>query len=152
MTYTAKDREYFQKNKVKILEKRRRKRAENPEWAAVERKKARAASLAWYHKNKHKVKEKRANRTAKEVRRQKGHDLKKNYGIAIEDYEALVTAQDGKCAICGKRKTLCVDHDHATGEVRSLLCRWCNTMLGDADDDPSILMAGALYIEEHSSG
>ncbi len=60
--------------------------------------------------------------------------LKCRYGITIQDYDTMLENQGGKCAICrrerlGKRK-LCVDHDHATGKVRGLLCTVCNSALG----------------------
>jgi len=36
----------------------------------------------------------------------------------------------GKCAICGVRKKLVVDHDHRTEKVRGLLCYRCNIAVG----------------------
>lgn len=66
---------------------------------------------------------------------QRGYRLKRRYGITAEQYDALLEAQGGVCAICGeppKGKALHVDHDHATGGVRGLLCggyRSCNTTL-----------------------
>lgn len=56
-------------------------------------------------------------------------------------------AQGGRCAICRKRRTLVVDHDHVTRRVRGLLCLNCNVMLGHAKDDPKILTAGAAYLK-----
>ncbi len=56
-------------------------------------------------------------------------NLTKKYGITVEEYEYFLQAQDGKCALCGKEPTgkrLAVDHDHNTGEVRALLCSFCN--------------------------
>lgn len=48
----------------------------------------------------------------------------------MEDYEAILAEQDGGCGICGRPpksgKSLAVDHDHATGFVRGLLCFMCN--------------------------
>src|SRR5690349_4999135 len=54
--------------------------------------------------------------------------LRRNYGISLEDYDAFVAAQGGKCALCqtpppgGSRNGFRVDHDHKTGAVRGLLC------------------------------
>jgi hypothetical protein len=48
------------------------------------------------------------------------------------DYEALLAAQGGVCALCGKppkTRRLSVDHDHKTGTVRGLLCFRCNRAL-----------------------
>jgi hypothetical protein len=52
------------------------------------------------------------------------------YGLTVQTYAALVAAQDGRCAACGVRSELVVDHCHASGAVRGLLCIRCNTALG----------------------
>lgn len=59
----------------------------------------------------------------------------KKFGMTEADYESLLEAQGGTCAICDgppdtRWKKLAVDHDHDTNEVRGLLCMTCNTMLG----------------------
>ena len=78
-----------------------------------------------------------------------------NYGISIADYEEMLTDQSGRCAICGvlplPDRNLHVDHDHATGRVRGLLCRRCNTSLGQFDEDEQRLRRAAQYLEEHRS-
>jgi hypothetical protein len=70
---------------------------------------------------------------AYEKRRSKTRRLKK-FGLTEEQYLALEASQNGVCAICGnppvKPPTLAIDHDHATGKVRGLLCVTCNTRLG----------------------
>lgn len=77
--------------------------------------------------------------------------LKTRYGISPEEYLLMEQAQGGLCKICrkppsGRWKRLHVDHDHATGKVRGLLCFRCNTMLGSATDDPSVLIAAVEYL------
>lgn len=57
------------------------------------------------------------------------------YAVKGADYDALHTAQEGKCAICLKTRTLVVDHIHGTTHVRGLLCHGCNTALGKLGDD-----------------
>lgn len=56
------------------------------------------------------------------------------YGLTLEQFLELSEAQGGVCAICGKPpaedKRLAVDHCHATGEVRALLCIPCNVAVG----------------------
>ena len=78
--------------------------------------------------------------------------LVRHYDMSLKDYEAMFDAQNGKCAVCGKRslKTLAVDHDHETGKVRALLCFKCNTGLGQFGDDSSQLLEAAAYLEKHS--
>ena len=71
------------------------------------------------------------------------------YGITPEEYERMLFIQDGVCAICerppGKRR-LAIDHNHATGEIRALLCNTCNVALGCMRDDPVLLETAAKYI------
>jgi hypothetical protein len=71
------------------------------------------------------------------------------YGITIEQWDEMVIAQLGCCAICGRQVDLVVDHCHETKLVRDLLCGTCNSGLGHFKDDPSRLRAAADYIEKH---
>lgn len=77
--------------------------------------------------------------------------VRKAYGISLDEYEAMLKRQDGRCVICGTRggkgRKLAVDHDHKTGAVRALLCSPCNTSLGLMMDDPVRLRAAAAYLE-----
>ena len=81
-----------------------------------------------------------------------GH-LKRKYGITIEQYDELLAAQGGKCAICRREPrpdiSLHLDHDHETGQLRGILCFRCNNALGDFDDDVSLLRAAVRYIESY---
>jgi hypothetical protein len=71
------------------------------------------------------------------------------YGITEEDYDELSSSQNGKCAICERvPKRLVVDHCHATGRVRGLLCDPCNVILGIWDDDSTIAYKAAEYLEK----
>lgn len=56
--------------------------------------------------------------------------LKEKYGITLAEYETLQEKSDGRCAICRREKKLYIDHCHATGKVRGLLCNGCNSKLG----------------------
>ena len=99
-------------------------------------------------------KSKRAKRYRGQARTQRNRFLQWSYGITIEDYEAMLDAQDGRCAISacdatepGGRGGWHVDHDHVTGKVRGLLCTNCNSGLGRFRDDPAVLRAAADYLE-----
>lgn len=76
--------------------------------------------------------------------------LKHYYNISIEEYERMEIAQGGVCAICCKPdqngQRLAVDHDHATGRIRSLLCGFCNKGIGMFRDDPAIVQAAVHYL------
>lgn len=77
--------------------------------------------------------------------------LKKNYGITIEEYDALFEKQGKCCAICRAdnpqwSKGWHVDHCHQKGHVRGILCHKCNLMVGLAGDDPDTLRAAADYL------
>lgn len=78
--------------------------------------------------------------------------LAKTYGLEVGEYEAILEHQGGRCAICqratGRTRRLSVDHDHATGLVRGLLCRPCNDMLGHGRDDPPFFRRAADYLEQ----
>ena len=85
-------------------------------------------------------------------------ELKRLYGISLEQYHQVILEQGGGCAIChssfdghrGKsKKAPHVDHDHVTGKVRSVLCGACNVGLGSFNDSPSLLLAAADYVFGH---
>lgn len=87
-------------------------------------------------------------------------DLRRTFGISLEDYQRKLAAQNGVCAICGcgetemrggKVKELAVDHDHDSGALRDLLCAGCNKGLGAFIDSPARLRAAAEYIERHAA-
>jgi hypothetical protein len=86
----------------------------------------------------------------------KNSDLKRSYGITLAEYEAMLEAQGGKCAICkgpertrdkdGGPRRMPVDHDHQRGNVRGLLCTHCNRALGMFKDNVEILKAAVDYV------
>lgn len=87
--------------------------------------------------------------------RNKFSSIKSKYGLSKVDYFALLRTQEHKCKICRRdevdsvHNTLYVDHCHATGKVRALLCDKCNTGLGHFQDSPELLAIAKLYLEEH---
>lgn len=81
------------------------------------------------------------------------YGLRARYGITIDMLLVMFRLQGGVCAICGAaprvgmRRGLYVDHDHATGRVRGLLCHGCNIGLGGFRDNTASLAAAARYLE-----
>lgn len=93
--------------------------------------------------------------------------LMETYGITGEEYEALLEAQGGVCAICGGKRpyNLDVDHDHAVEQalvnqgvppieavrrsIRGLLCKVCNRhLLPAVHDQVGLLMSAARYLHD----
>ncbi|HKU66995.1 MAG TPA: endonuclease VII domain-containing protein [Candidatus Baltobacteraceae bacterium] len=90
----------------------------------------------------------------------------RKYGLSIEGLEQLLRRQDERCAICRKPwqecvrakpsryealflHHLCVDHDHATGMVRGLLCNACNIAIGMLEEEPGRFHAAIAYLEQN---
>ena len=78
-------------------------------------------------------------------------ELRRTFGLTLGQYEEMRDQQGGRCAICGTipKRALDVDHDHATGRIRGLLCSNCNTAIGLLKDDPERMTAAATYILKH---
>ena len=84
--------------------------------------------------------------------------LERKYGITVSDYNEMLQAQDGKCAICrenphhvrdGEVMRLCVDHNHVTGQVRGLLCIDCNRGLGFFEKTDGLIDLAASYLRSY---
>lgn len=92
-----------------------------------------SCSITWFKNNRYRVK----------------------YGITTAEVEAMLKAQDHKCAICGEVWTggnggsLHLDHDHKTDKIRGMLCTMCNTSTGKFKDSPAVLRAAADYLERY---
>ena len=128
-------REYNRKNKEKIKAQRRE----------------------YYAKNKDRIQQLKKEQYDPE--KQRNNRLKKEYGITNDDYCRMLESQEYRCDCCGIHqdelktsnnqhgtKRLVVDHCHETGEVRSLLCNRCNTILGLAEEDEQILYNVEMYL------
>lgn len=132
-----------------------------------------AATRDWYTRNAEQAKAARAARYEADPEPERARNrawrtgnprtvrdgyLRRKRGITIADYEAMLLRQNHRCAACGSTDTgdrrldvFPVDHDHATGKVRGLLCSGCNKALGLLGDDPDRLMALAAYLLQHSN-
>jgi hypothetical protein len=115
---------------------RNRNAAQGREYYLRNRERILAKSAAWYA----------ANRARRSETLGKWHFAKK-YGITPDDFDTLLLIQDNVCAICSnRRKSMCVDHDHSTGEVRGILCRSCNVLVGHARDNVAWLARAIEYL------
>lgn len=95
----------------------------------------------WYIKNEH---------------RKRDLYLKRTYGISELEYEAMLLSQNNSCKICNKEFSTTwgadapvVDHCHAAGHVRGILCNECNRGLGYFRDNPDALYRASVYIKEN---
>lgn len=93
-------------------------------------------------------------------RHNRNNHLKRAYKITAEQYDSMLRAQNGVCAICEKQETLldtrsnevknlCVDHCHKTGKVRGLLCAKCNKAFGLVNEDLTTLERMQSYAKQH---
>lgn len=84
-------------------------------------------------------------------------DLVRFYGVTHAWYQETLERQGFSCGICkkpaekndcrfGKPMRLAVDHCHATGEIRGLLCNSCNRGIGLLDHDRKTLLAAIAYL------
>lgn len=158
-------RRYVKANREAIRERNRAFRALHADRLkaerAVNKERRREWFRAWSIKNKDTLKEKktawsRAHYALPENRLKR---IARRYGMTAEQCRALHEAQHGRCAICNTpgvlgspgrggatKGVLVVDHDHATGAVRGLLCGGCNTVIGHAKDSVGVLRNAIRYL------
>ena len=77
--------------------------------------------------------------------------LQRRYGITEADLNRMIEAQSGLCAICRTQAAKHVDHCHATGKVRGILCFNCNGGLGRFAEDPAVMRRAIEYLVAHGN-
>lgn len=137
-------RRWRKANPDKQKEYRRRYDEKHP---GRSRKQRVAATKAWRKRNPKKFRE--AHR-----KYQLNWRLQKKFGITIQQRDAMLAAQGGKCKGCGSdtpnwKGDWHVDHCHKTNKVRGILCHNCNTALGRVKDSPDVLRNLARYLESN---
>ena len=88
----------------------------------------------------------------------KDRDRKRNlkkYNLTEDQYNKMLSDQNYSCKICDTHeikltRKLAVDHCHATGKIRGLLCNACNTSLGKLKEDTKIMQKLIEYVKEHN--
>ena len=145
---TAYQKAWREKNPDKVRAGVIRRRAKACEWARKWRENNREKCRAQHREDSRRQR-------AKNGEAIQEMDAARRYDISIEEYRWIQSAANGLCAICGrpemrtyksKTKRLVVDHCHATGRVRGMLCHSCNTMLGMAGDRAEVLQRGIEYL------
>jgi hypothetical protein len=119
---------YWQKNKARCAAANLKYRSENQD-------RVKELNQLWWAANKDRL-------------------VAEKYGLTLEEYQQMLDATEGKCPICsvelvfeGKSAArACVDHDHATGKIRGIVCSRCNLLIGKAKDDAALLMRAAEYL------
>ena len=139
-------RKYRAAHLAEEREKGRKWRAEHPE-------QKRETHRQWRETHPERIKEihRKSREKCYEPRKARNDRLKRRYGIT-DGCEQLLFDQGSICAICDRllEHKFDVDHDHATGWVRGLLCPDCNQALGLLRDSTETLRTMILYLEKHS--
>lgn len=132
--YKNRSKAWREANPVKYREATKRHAEEN-------RLKVMERSRQWYMENLERAKvTSRKNKLAR-------------YGLTMEAFDEMFQAQRGECLICQDVMSKpAVDHCHASGKVRGLLCRKCNSALGLLKDCPETIRRAAEYLIRSSSG
>ena len=86
-------------------------------------------------------------------KRQRWRGLERYYGITLEQFDSMLEAQGGVCAICGSvnhnGRRLDIDHNHKTGKIRGLLCQACNIRLGFLENGISAMKDHVKALNEY---
>lgn len=109
-----------------------------------------AKALAWGRANEVRRRESKRKYQARNTEARAEKYLMRVYGVTRE--QAQLIREGGSCAICGSSgRRLHVDHDHASGAIRGLLCKNCNHGLGMFRDNYELVAQAALYLQ-HPAG
>lgn len=87
------------------------------------------------------------------LKRGRNNHYKSKYGITLDQRDAMLVAQGNACKTCGSKdpgnkRGWQVDHCHATGKVRGVLCHPCNTGIGLARENIETLRNWISYLRK----
>lgn len=156
-TKTSYNKDYYQRNRELLLQKQKVRQAKR---AAADPEAMRRYRKDYYEANKERLLAQQRERGRKNyAAKPDGYRARaktfrlKQYGLTTRQFEEMLKAQNGMCLICVvKMDPPAVDHCHATGKVRGLLCRGCNSALGLFRESAEMLDAAAQYLRKASSG
>lgn len=160
--WTEAKKKYYQDNKDKFREYKRNWRQANKEKSNESNKKYRDShkeSEALRHKkyretHQEELKAMEHARLVSRQAKQREWNLRKKYGVSIDEFNKMIDTQQGKCATCncvldlsyGQKSRFAVDHNHETGKVRGVLCNVCNISLGLIRDNVNTLQNMITYL------
>src|SRR5262249_27626134 len=129
-------RAWEEANRDRVNAAKRDRRAADPEYRAMGR--------TWWEANRERINadkrqryatdsDYRAKILAAQKKTRRAGELRRKYGLSLQDYDRMFARQRGICPMCRKKfkRTPCVDHSQLTGLVRGLLCRNCNIGFGN---------------------
>lgn len=124
-------------------------------WEKANTEKIKIKKLEWRMANLERVRNQSKEWRAANPEVVKGIMWKRQYGLSVDDVNKMMCNQNGKCFVCGIKLeangrgpfSAQIDHDHATGWVRGLLCRSCNCAIGHAKESVDRLRKCADYLE-----
>lgn len=111
----------------------------------------------YYQKHQERLRKRGTDWNRKNKRQIRNAQLKRCFGITIEQYDMMYKNQEGCCAICRKhrnkfKRRLHVHHDHKTGWIGGLLCHGCNTGLGSFEDKKDLLIKAIHFLGQQKRG
>ena len=140
--YKKRNHQYYMAHQAARIEDAKAWYAENREQKRAWARKHRAENLETY----------RARERARWSPRRSLYGRLHPHGLSVADYEAMLDAQDNRCGICRVSFTetkAAIDHHHASGVVRGLLCGNCNVGIGHLREDPALFRAAIAWVEKN---
>ena len=118
-------------------------------WYAKNRVKAIANVKRWQQENAEHVRAYRREHNASRTREIRAGHLRRTFGLSLDDYDAMLAAQGGGCAICGEQPMAgqSLHIDHLGDVVRGILCIRCNNALGLLKEDTELVGIARDYID-----
>lgn len=147
-----------------------RRRSAYSKLSEEEKNRYRRHALAYYHRNRasisvkrkherdtnphYKIKRKKREDSPRYRVMRRNYHLQKHYGITVDLWNDMYSSQQGKCAICLvsfatlKPKDVHIDHNHASGQIRQLLCTKCNHAIGNLNENPVLFNRAIKYLKK----
>lgn len=110
-----------------------------------------------YEQNREQILEYKKKTWSRNKEKKRVYRLEKKFLVSEQTLRDIMDSQKGCCDICGitlvspeSIRSFAVDHDHATGDVRGLLCNNCNTAIGLFLDNIEILKSAIKYLDKNN--